>query len=93
MGIKRFYEKKAAMPDFVLSHNGMLYNEKPYIFNGYSKGISDIKRENNTLVFKLIKGKKVTDIDLTIPEDKIEAVDEFLNDLTNHFNGVSDENQ
>ena len=91
MGIKRFMSKLDETDSFLLSHMGMIYKNEIEIFNGYSKGVTSAKREENTLILTLLKKKEEREIKIKIPEDKISEVDNFLNDLNDYFNGENNE--
>lgn len=91
MGIKRLEYKLSETDSFLLAHMGLIYKGDILIFNGYSKGITSARKENSTLVLSLLKNKKITEIQLEIPENKIEDVDNFLKDLNEFFDGVNDE--
>ncbi len=86
MGIKRVNAKENTVDNFLLSHDGLIYNNTIYIFNGYSKGITAVNKENNKLNIEVINGKKQQTITLEIPEDKESEVDAFLVDLKEYFN-------
>ncbi len=85
MGIKRFINKKNELDNFVLSHVGLIYKNKTSIFNGYSKGIVDVKIYENQLQLNILNGKKQETIKLDIPNDKKAEVDAFLVDLKEYF--------
>ena len=91
MGIKRIENKLNETDSFLLSHMGIIYKNKVEIFNGYSKGVTSAKRENNTFVLTLLRKKEEKEIKIDIPEDKIEEVDTFLKELNNYFNGEDNE--
>lgn len=93
MGIKRYQHRLGEVGVFLLSHMGVICNGKTEVFNGYSKGITGAKREENLLVLTILKKKKENDFRIEIPEEKIEEVDNFLNDLKKHFSGENDEIQ
>ena len=44
MGIKRLTNKENSIDNFVLSHEGLIYNNSVNIFNGYSKGIVAVNK-------------------------------------------------
>ena len=93
MGIKRYERKMQSTDSFLLSHMGIIYNGKIEVFNGYSKGITSAKQENDTLVITLMKNKKETELCFNIPEEKKVAVALFLKDLTDYFSGEGNENK
>ncbi len=93
MGIKRYEKKIQSEDSFLLSHMGIIYNGKIEIFNGYSKGITTAKQENDTLVVTLLKNKKETELKFNIPEEKKDEVTSFLKDLTDYFSGEANENE
>lgn len=91
MGIKRLDSKLNETDYFLLSHVGMIYNNKIDVFNGYSKGIINAERSEKLLILTLIKNKKQSEFKIEIPEEKINEVDDFLKDLSDYFNGDNDE--
>lgn len=91
MGIKRLNLKKESIDNFVLSHMGLIYNGKATVFNGYSKGFLNVKKENDNLVICILENKKEKQLSLNIPENKSADVDAFLLDLKDYFNGASNE--
>ncbi len=91
MGIKRLDSKLNETDHFLLSHVGMIYNNKIDVFNGYSKGIINAERAEKLLILTLIKNKKQSEFRIEIPEEKINEVDDFLKDLSDYFNGDNDE--
>ena len=91
MGIKRLNSKKLSNDNFVLSHMGMIYKDKVTVFNGYSKGIINVKKDDGKLVFSILKNKKEKRFSLDIPDNKTAEVDAFLTDLKDYFNGANSE--
>ncbi len=81
MAIKRVSAKKAQMPGFVLSHQGIIINGKAEVFNGYSKGITHASDENGTLKLTVLHKKEEAVLSFEIPDDKKQDVDDFLKDL------------
>lgn len=86
MGIKRLNSKKNETDNFLLSHIGLIYNNKISVFNGYSKGIIGVNSENNKLNIELLNGKQQQTVTVEIPNDKQAEVDVFLVDLKEYFN-------
>ncbi len=92
MGINRLNNKKACCDNFVLSHMGLIYDNKETVFNGYTKGILGVKKEDNKLIVSILEKRKEKQISLDIPEDKISDVDAFITDLKDYFSdGDSEE--
>lgn len=85
MGIKRLHNKEKETDNFLLSHMGLIYNNKVSVFNGYSKGIIGVNCENKKLNIELLNGKKQQIITVEIPMDKQSEVDAFLVDLKEYF--------
>ncbi len=90
MGVKRYNNKIKETDSFLISHMGLIYNNKVYVFNGYSKGITGVKKENKELHLDLINGKKQSNIIIEIPDEKSAEVDAFLIDLKEYFNSDGD---
>ena len=91
MGRKRLENKINSTDTFLLSHTGIIYNGKVEIFNGFSKGITSAKKEDNYLILTILKNKKQTELKFIIPSDKTDAVTSFLKDMNEYFSGESDE--
>ena len=91
MGINRINAKFLEINSFLLSHMGIIYKGKIDVFNGYSKGITEAKRVDNTLILSILKNRKIEEIKLDIPSEKSEEVDAFINDLKNYFDGEANE--
>ncbi len=85
MGIKRLNDKISSIDNFLISHMGIICKNKAQVFDGYSKGILSIKKENNDLKIVIKKGRKLENITVCIPDDKINEVEAFLNDLKEHL--------
>lgn len=85
MGGKRLYKKENETDNFLLSHIGLIIHNKVYVFNGYSKGITNVTSSNNNLNIELLNGKKQQSIIVEIPEDKKAEIDIFLADLKEYF--------
>ena len=73
------------MDNFLLSHVGLIYDNKVSVFNGYSKGITNVNCDNNNLNIELINGKKQQTLIVEIPKDKQSEIDAFLVDLKEYF--------
>lgn len=93
MGIKRLQSRLNDCGCFLLSHIGIIYNGNIEVFNGYSKGITSAKKENDYLILSILKNKAENELKIKIPENKIADIDIFLNDLKEFFNGEHDEIQ
>lgn len=87
MGQKRIQKTLSALPDFVLSHNGMIYCGKAELFDGISHGITNVFSENGTLYITVLKKKKEETVSLEIPDGHREETENFLNDMKEFFNG------
>ena len=90
MGVKRYNNKINETDSFLISHMGLIYNNEVYVFNGYSKGITSVKKEDKKLHLDLINGKKQSNIIVEIPDEKLAEVDAFLIDLKEYFNSDGD---
>jgi hypothetical protein len=86
VGKKRLQSKRNETDNFILSHMGLIYGDSVDVFDGYSKGILSVIREDNVLKISILKRKKQEEIIINIPDDKIADVDTFLKDLKEHFN-------
>lgn len=91
MGKKRLQCKFIEIDSFLLSHMGIIYKGNVDVFNGYSKGITEAKRDENTLILSILKNRKDEKIKLDIPEEKSAEVDNFIADLKNYFDGENNE--
>ena len=91
MGEKRLELKFKEIDSFLLSHMGMIYKEKIDVYNGYSKGITEAKRVDDTLILSILKNRKNEELKLDIPVNKSDEVDNFINDLKNYFDGENNE--
>ncbi len=87
LGFLRLNQKIESIDSFLLSHMGIIYNGKIEVFNGYSKGILSAKEENNTLYLNVLRGKQEETLEFKIPDDKLQAVRDFLEDLNKFFAG------
>ena len=86
VGKKRLQSKRNETDNFILSHMGLIYGDSVDVFDGYSKGILSVIREDNVLKISILKRKKQEETVVNIPDDKIADVDTFLKDLEEHFN-------
>ena len=84
---KRVQNKLEEVPDFLLSHMGLILNGKMSVFNGYSKGITNVDVQKDTLVLTVKKHRQESAISLKIPADQTEAVQNFIADMNDYFNG------
>lgn len=91
MGIKRLKNKEKETDNFLLSHVGLIYDNKVSVFNGYSKGITNVNCDNNNLNIELLNGKKQQIITVEIPKDKQAEVYAFLVDLKEYFSQDANE--
>ena len=84
---KRVQNKLEEVPDFLLSHMGLILNGKMSVFNGYSKGITNVDVQKDTLVLTVKKHRQESAISLKIPADQTEAVQNFIADMNDYFKG------
>lgn len=84
---KRVQNKLEEVPDFLLSHMGLILNGKMSVFNGYSKGIINVDVQKETLVLTVKKHRQESAISLKIPADQTEAVQNFIADMNDYFKG------
>lgn len=84
---KRVQNKLEEVPDFLLSHMGLILNGKMSVFNGYSKGITNVDVQKDTLVLTVKKHRQESAISLKIPADQTEAVRSFIADMNDYFKG------
>ena len=84
---KRVQNKLEEVPDFLLSHMGLILNGKMSVFNGSSKGITNVDVQKDTLVLTVKKHRQESAISLKIPADQTEAVQNFIADMNDYFKG------
>ena len=84
---KRVQNKLEEVPDFLLSHMGLILNGKMSVFNGYSTGITNVDVQKDTLVLTVKKHRQESAISLKIPADQTEAVQNFIADMNDYFKG------
>lgn len=87
MGQKRTKDTLSALPDFILSHNGMIYGGKAELFDGISHGITNVRSENGMLYLTVLKKKKEETLSLAIPDECVDETENFLKDMKEFFNG------
>jgi len=85
MAIKRVKSAKQSVPDFLLSHIGMIYGDRVSVFNGYSHGITRASVKDGKLLLTVLKKNIETEYAIAIPEDKKKNVDDFIIDLKEYF--------
>ncbi len=85
MAIKRVNAKKAQMPGFVLSHQGLIINGRAEVFNGYSNGITHAANVGGVLKLTVLRKKEENVLSFDIPDDKVSQVDDFLKDLKEFY--------
>lgn len=84
---KRVQTKLQEVPDFLLSHMGLIFNGKMSVFNGYSKGITQVEAKDNTLSLSIKKRKQQFTLRLDIPSEKTDDVQAFIADMNEYFKG------
>lgn len=86
----RVQDKLNEVPDFLLSHMGLILNKKMSVFNGYSKGITQVAVKGSKLSLTVKKHRREDTISIDIPADKMEDVQNFLTDMNEYFKGEND---
>ena len=84
---KRVQTKLQEVPDFLLSHMGLIFNGKMSVFNGYSKGITQVEAKDEFLSLTIKKRKQQYTLRLEIPPDKTGDVQAFITDMNDYFKG------
>ena len=84
---KRVQSKRKEMPDFLLSHMGLIFHEKISVFNGYNKGITQVDVKDGILALTIKNRRQEYTLQLDIPEEKAEDVRSFITDMNDYFNG------
>ncbi len=87
---RRVQDKLNEVPDFLLSHMGLILNKKMSVFNGYSKGITQVAVKGSKLSLTVKKHRREDTISIDIPADKMEDVQNFLTDMNEYFKGEND---
>ncbi|MBP5662470.1 MAG: hypothetical protein J6X30_04890 [Clostridia bacterium] len=87
MAQKRILRALADAPSFVLAHNGMVNAGKAEVFNGTSRGVIKAGEADGNLCLTVLRGKKTEELLLPIPDDKRQAVTDFLTDMKEYFDG------
>lgn len=87
---KRVQSKLEEVPDFLLSHMGLILNKRMSVFNGYSKGITQVSVKDSSLSLTVKKHRQEDTLSIDIPADKMEAVQGFITDMNDYFKGEND---
>lgn len=81
MGQKRLKAKLQEIPGFLLSHMGLIQNGKARLFDGYTRGIKSMTRENHELILVILNRKTEETLRMIIPDGQADAVDAVIADV------------
>lgn len=82
---KRIAYKTATLPDFMLSHNALVFLKKITFLDGTKNAIYETALNGDFLKLGLKQGRKTLKLSIPVPTDKKNDVQTFLSELEQHF--------